>query len=179
VDLADHAAAADLSRRDRHDPRRNPMDALTLLKNDHDKVKRLLAELETTTERGVKTRSELFATIKGELTVHETIEEEIFYPALMEMAKTKDITLEAYEEHHVVDLLMGELEELDVADESWGAKAKVMQENIEHHIEEEEGEMFTKTRQVFDRAELDELGERMQARKESAARELGVPLPAR
>jgi hemerythrin superfamily protein len=155
------------------------MNALTLLKNDHDKVKRLLAELETTTERGLKTRSELFATIKGELTVHETIEEEIFYPALMEMAKTKDITLEAYEEHHVVDLLMGELEELDVADESWGAKAKVMQENIEHHIEEEEGEMFQKTRQVFDERELEELGQRMQARKESAARELGVPLPAR
>ena len=54
------------------------MDAITLLKHDHDKVKKLLTELETTTERGVKTRSELFATIKGELTVHEIIEEEIF-----------------------------------------------------------------------------------------------------
>jgi Hemerythrin HHE cation binding domain len=155
------------------------MDALTLLKRDHDKVKKLLAELESTTERGVKTRSELFATIKGELTVHETIEEEIFYPALMEMAKTRDITLEGYEEHHVVDLLMGELEDLDVTDETWGAKAKVMQENIEHHIDEEEGEMFEKTRQVFDEAELSELGERMAARKESAARELGIPIPTR
>jgi hypothetical protein len=152
------------------------MDALTLLKTDHDKVKRLLTELEKTTERGVKTRSELFATIKGELTIHETIEEEIFYPALMEVAKTREITLEGYEEHHVVDLLMGELEDLDVSDESWGAKAKVMKENIEHHIEEEEGEMFKKTRQVFDLSELDELGERMQARRESAAQELGIPL---
>ena len=155
------------------------MDALRLLKADHDKVKKLLAELETTTERGVKTRQELFATIKGELTVHETIEEEIFYPALLEKAKTHDITLEGYEEHHVVDLLMGELEDLDVADESWGAKAKVMQENVEHHIEEEEGDMFVKTRQVFDDDELEELGERMQARKESASKELGVPLAAR
>jgi len=155
------------------------MDALTLLKKDHDKVKRLLGELESTTERGVKTRSDLFATIKGELTVHETIEEEIFYPALLDKAKTHDITLEGYEEHHVVDLLMGELEDLDVADETWGAKAKVMQENIEHHIEEEEGEMFQKTRQVFDDAELDALGERMQARKESASKELGVPISTR
>ena len=155
------------------------MDALTLLKADHDKVKKLLDELAKTTERGVKTRSELFATIKGELTIHETIEEEIFYPALMEKAKTHDITLEGYEEHHVVDLLMGELEDLDVADESWGAKAKVMQENIEHHIEEEEGEMFKKTRQVFDDAALEELGQRMQARKESASKELGVPLSTR
>ncbi len=155
------------------------MDALTLLKRDHDKVKKLLSELETTTERGVKTRSELFATIKGELTIHETIEEEIFYPALLEKAKTHDVTLEGYEEHHVVDLLMGELEDLDVADETWGAKAKVMQENIEHHIEEEEGEMFTKTRQVFDKPELEELGERMQARKESASKELGIPIASR
>ena len=58
------------------------MDAIALLKADHEKVKKLLAELETTTERGVKTRTELFATIKGELTVHEIIEEEIFYPEL-------------------------------------------------------------------------------------------------
>ena len=155
------------------------MDALTLLKQDHDKVKRLLGELESTTERGVKTRTQLFAEIKGELMVHEAIEEEIFYPALLDKAKTHDITLEGYEEHHVVDLLMGELEDLDVADETWGAKAKVMQENIEHHIEEEEGEMFQKTRQVFDDAELDALGERMQARKESASKELGVPISTR
>ena len=155
------------------------MNALTLLKTDHDKVKKLLAELETTTDRGVKSRTELFATIKGELMVHETIEEEIFYPALLEKAKTHDITLEGYQEHHVVDLLMGELEQLDVADETWGAKATVMQENIEHHIEEEEGEMFQKTRQVFDEAELEELGERMQARKESASREFGVSIATR
>ena len=155
------------------------MDALTLLKTDHDKVKKLLDELESTTERGVKTRTELFATIKGELTVHETIEEEIFYPALLDKAKTHDITLEGYEEHHVVDLLMGELEDLDVADETWGPKAKVMQENIEHHIEEEEGDMFKKTREVFDEAELEELGERMQARKESASKELGIPIASR
>ena len=152
------------------------MDALSLLKTDHDKVKRLLEELESTTERGIKTRTELFATIKGELTVHEAIEEEIFYPALMEMAKTKEITLEAYEEHHVVDMLMGELEDLDVEDESWGAKAKVMKENIEHHIEEEEGEMFRKTRQAFDADELEELGGRMASRKGELQRDMGMPI---
>ena len=154
------------------------MNALTMLEEDHAKVKKLLNELESTTERGVKTRSELFATIKGELTLHETIEEEIFYPALKSHPRAKDIVLEGYEEHHVVDVLMGELEGLDVTDENWGAKAKVMQENIEHHIEEEEGEMFTKARQVFDRAELEALGERMDARKQSAARELGIPVPS-
>jgi hypothetical protein len=154
------------------------MDALTLLKTDHDKVKRLLAELEATTERGIKTRSELFATIKGELTLHETVEEEIFYPELKAHPRAKDLVLEAYEEHHVVDMLMGELETLDVGDETWGAKATVMKENIEHHIEEEEGEMFRQARQVFDRAELDDLGERMDARKRSAGAELGIPVEA-
>jgi hypothetical protein len=70
---------------------------------------------------------------------------------------------------------MGELESLDVSDESWGAKAIVMKENIEHHIEEEEGEMFKQARQVFDQAELEELGSRMAARKTSAQQELGIP----
>ena len=149
------------------------MDAITMLKADHDKVKRLLNELET--ERGVKTREELFATIKGELSVHETIEEEIFYPALKSHPKAKDIVLEGYEEHHVVDMVMAELEGLDVSDETWGAKATVMKENVEHHIEEEEGEMFKQARQVFDRRELDELGARMAERKTSAQAELGVP----
>ncbi len=152
------------------------MDAISLLKQDHEKVKKLLEQLESTTERGVKTRSELFATIKGEMMVHEAIEEEIFYPELKAHPKAKDIVLEGYEEHHVVDLLMGELEQLDVTDESWGAKAVVMKENIEHHIEEEEGEMFQKARQVFDKDELEALGEHMATRKRSAQQELGVPV---
>jgi hypothetical protein len=151
------------------------MDAIAMLKADHDKVKSLLTELEGTTERGEKTRAELFSTIKGELTVHEIIEEEIFYPALKSHPKAKDIVLEGYEEHHVVDLLMSELENLDVTDETWGAKAVVMKENVEHHIEEEEGEMFKQARQVFDAKELEELGSRMAERKTSAQQELGIP----
>src|SRR5829696_1304920 len=152
------------------------MDALTLLKNDHDKVKKLLTELESTTDRAEKKRTELFSTIKGELTVHEIIEEEIFYPELKAHPKAKDIVLEGYEEHHVVDLLMSELENLDVTDETWGAKAIVMKENIEHHIEEEEGEMFKTARQVFDKQELKDLGSRMEERKQSASQEMGIPV---
>ena len=148
------------------------MDAIALLKTDHDKVKSLLTDLDSTTERGVKTRTELFARIKAELTVHEIIEEEIFYPELKSHPKAKDIVLEGYEEHHVVDLLMGELESLPVDDETWGAKSLVMKENVEHHIEEEEGEMFKQARAVFDKAELADLGERMAARKASAQAEL-------
>ncbi|HEX7197721.1 MAG TPA: hemerythrin domain-containing protein [Candidatus Limnocylindria bacterium] len=154
------------------------MNAITMLEEDHAKMRKLLDELESTTERGLKIRAELFSTIKGELTIHEIIEEEIFYPELKAHPKAKDIVLEGYQEHHVVDLIMKELEEVPVDDESWGAKAKVMKENVEHHMEEEEGEMFKQARSVFDRAELDDLGERMAARKESAQRELNIPATA-
>jgi len=71
---------------------------------------------------------------------------------------------------------MAELESTDVSDETWGAKAKVMKENVEHHIEEEEREMFKQARQVFDREELEELGARMEERKRSAGQELNVPV---
>ena len=157
-----------------HDKGGNPMDALTLLKRDHDKVKTMLKELEPTTERATKTRTELFQRIKTELTVHELIEEEIFYPTLKQHPKAKDIVLEAYEEHDVVDTIMSELETTPVEDETWGAKAKVMIENLEHHIEEEEGEMFDKARQVFDAEELEQLGQAMEARKQEAMQQQGV-----
>jgi hypothetical protein len=151
------------------------MNAITLLEDDHAKMRKLLDELEATTDRGLKIRAELFSTIKGELTIHEIMEEEIFYPELKAHPKAKDIVLEGYQEHHVVDLVMKELEETPVDDESWGAKAKVMKENVEHHMEEEEGEMFKQARSVFDRDELEDLGERMEARRRTAKEELGVP----
>ena len=137
------------------------MDAIALLKADHDKVKKMLADGDETTERAEKTRTELFDRLKSEMLIHERIEEEIFYPALKSHPKARDIVLEGYEEHHVVDEIMGELEATDVADEIWGAKFKVMKENIEHHIEEEEGDMFKQARQVFDADELEALGARM------------------
>ena len=147
------------------------MDAMSLLKEDHRKVKKLLAELESTTERGVKTREELLTKNKQELVVHEAIEEEIFYPALKEHPKTKEIALEGYEEHHVVDTVMAEIEGVAYDDEKWGAKFTVMKENLEHHIEEEEGEMFKQAKQVFDEDELAQLGESMKARKEELIRQ--------
>ena len=141
------------------------MDAIQLLKDDHDMMKEMLTELDSTTERGTKTREALFAKVREELTVHEAIEEEIFYPALKEHPKAKELVLEAYEEHGVVDMIMAEIEGVPFDDERWGAKFTVMKENIEHHIEEEEKEMFKQARDVFDRDELEALGERMMSRK--------------
>jgi hemerythrin superfamily protein len=144
------------------------MNAITMLERDHVKVRALLARLDSTTPRATVTRRDLFNRIKAALTVHETIEEEIFYPALKSHPRAKDIVLEGIEEHNVVDNLLGELTDLSSSHETWGAKATVMRENVEHHIEEEETSMFVKARQIFDRSELEALGKQMAARKVTA-----------
>jgi hemerythrin HHE cation binding domain-containing protein len=148
------------------------MDALRLLEEDHGKVKKILTDLDSTTERGVKTREELFTKLRTELEVHEAIEEEIFYPALKEHPKAKELVLEAYEEHHVVDTVMAEIDGLPFDDEKWGAKLTVVKENVEHHIQEEEDEIFKQARQVFDNDELEQLGEAMQVRKQELVAQL-------
>ena len=141
------------------------MNAFQLLKEDHQKVSGLFQQLEPTTERAEKTRTELFAKLNEELTIHAQIEETIFYPAIKEAAETREIVLEGFEEHHVVKMLLKELGSMPVDTEEWAAKLKVLQENVEHHVEEEEGEMFQKARQVIDEDEINRLGERMQELK--------------
>ena len=142
------------------------MNAFQLLKEDHKKVDGIFKQLEPTTERAEKTRTELFAQLKQELDVHAQIEESIFYPAIKQAAETREIVLEGFEEHHVLKLLLKELEALPVDTEQWTAKLKVLQENVEHHVEEEEGEMFQKARQVLEEEEINKLGERMAQEKQ-------------
>jgi hypothetical protein len=139
------------------------MNSLTLLRKDHREVKDLLKQAE---DADTAKKQELFQQIKGELQVHETIEEEIFYPALKEHPKTKELALEAYEEHHVVDQVMSQLAELSPDDETWDAKFSVMEESLKHHINEEEREMFEQAQKVFSDEELEQLGEQMLQRKE-------------
>jgi hemerythrin superfamily protein len=141
------------------------MDALTLLEDDHQKVKKLMGDLEKTTERAVKTREELFTKLVTELTIHERIEEDIFYPEVKERAtsrKLEELVAESYEEHHFVDMVKAEIAETPFDAEEWAAKFKVMKENVEHHaFEEEEGKMFPKVRRAFSKAELEDMGTRM------------------
>jgi hemerythrin-like domain-containing protein len=142
------------------------MDVIKLLKEDHQRVKKMLNELEETTERATKKREDLFADVQAELRLHELVEEEIVYPAFREQSKLKDIVLEGYEEHHVVDFIMEEIAEESVNDETWAAKLKVMKENVEHHVEEEEEKMFPQARKLFSEEDLEELGRRVAARKQ-------------
>ena len=130
----------------------------------------LLKQGEDTTERAVKGRTELLKMLTRELTAHEQIEEEVFYPALRKYPEARDIVLEGFQEHHVADLIVTELHGMARDNEQWGAKFKVLKENIEHHIEEEEGPMFRTARGVMSRDELLRLGARMVRMKAEARR---------
>lgn len=142
------------------------MNAFTLLKKDHETVAGLLNKIEETTERAIKTREELFARVKTELEIHARIEETIFYPALEEAEPTREIVLEGFEEHKLVKQLLSELDSLAKDDEQWTAKFKVLKENVEHHVEEEEDEMFKKARKVLSEEDIETLGSRLEKAKQ-------------
>jgi hypothetical protein len=141
------------------------MNAFEVLNADHEKVAGIMEKIDQSTERASKTREELFTQLKNELDLHAQIEEQIFYPALEDKEETRDMTLEAYEEHDLVKQLLSELESEPKDDEKWTAKFTVLKENVEHHVEEEEGELFKKARSVLSKDEIEELGNRLQEAK--------------
>ncbi|HEV7767651.1 MAG TPA: hemerythrin domain-containing protein [Thermoanaerobaculia bacterium] len=141
-------------------------DAIKLLKSDHDTVRELLGQFENAT--GAR-REKLRVKIDRELKVHTQIEEEIFYPAYHEAARKKEdqkLYYEALQEHHVVDLVLPEVNDGE-SNEELKAKAKVLKELVEHHADEEEKEMFPRAKKLLDKNELRALGEQMQLRKET------------
>lgn len=146
------------------------MDAITLLTDDHKKVKALLAELAGTTNRAEKTRTELLARIAKELKVHTTIEEEIFYPAFKQAGEKSDdakLFFEAMEEHRAAgDLVLPDLLKTSVTTDQFGGRAKVLKELVEHHADEEEKEMFPRAKALLGKDALVELGDRLAARKQ-------------
>ena len=136
-------------------------DAVEILEREHRRFEELLKQGEDTTERARVTRRELLATLAAELDAHELMEEKVMYPALQAHAQAREVVLEGFEEHHVADLIVKELREVATNDEAWGAKFKVLKENIEHHIQEEEGNMFRLARGIFSREDLLALAARM------------------
>ncbi len=143
------------------------MDPRPLLKKQHREVKALLKKLEKA--RGAAERRELLGRIITDLQLHMKIEEEMFYPALKELPtkKASETMLEAFEEHGVAKLVMAELPKVDPSDERFEAKVTVFHQLIEHHVEEEEGQVF-KLADKLDEDDLDDLGERMKAEVDRA-----------
>ena len=150
------------------------MDAISLLTEDHRKVRKLLDDLSKTTNRAAKKRADLLAKIAAELEAHTAIEEEIFYPAFKEAGqKSEDdkMFFEAMEEHRAAgDLVLPDLLKTDVGSEQFGGRAKVLKELVEHHADEEEKQMFPRARKLLGKQALKDLGVELEARKKELLR---------
>ncbi len=124
---------------------------------DHEQARAMLKELRAVDESDEKQRAKLFAGFKAELMIHQHVEEAVFYDRLKKIEETRPDALEAINEHHVVDTLLEELDDMDKGNDRWTAKLGVLAELVEHHMEEEEEEFFENARKVVD----DDLAERM------------------
>lgn len=146
------------------------MDALELLKGDHDKVRGLFEEFRSAEESGDSDRMRsLQQSIFSELEAHASIEEDVFYPAVKELGveELTSTVAEGLQEHHVVKVLMREIEGLR-DEEVFVAKMTVLIENVEHHADEEETEMFPEVREHMSAEQLDELGAELASAKANA-----------
>lgn len=141
------------------------MNAIELLKEDHDKVDKLFQKVKATPDGD---HQDLFEKIKAELEVHTHIEEMIFYPKLKEEGdeELKKITLEGIEEHRQAKMFLRELAALTDDSEKFEPKLKVLMEDITHHVQDEEGEMFPMVQEQFDEYTLQMLGNDMEKEKQ-------------
>ena len=145
------------------------MDALELLKQDHQKVKELFNQGQQTQDK--KQQKQIFKDIKSELETHARIEETIFYPAMEEHDELKDMVLESLEEHRQMKTVLRELGKLSASSERFKPKFKVLMDDVKHHAEEEEeGKMFPKIRKLIKGDELAQLGEELEAAKHKRLR---------
>jgi hemerythrin superfamily protein len=153
------------------------MDALELLKTDHDAVRDLFDRFKEAKEAEDTARMEqMQRTIFSELEIHTSIEEEVFYPEAEEVGgEAEELVKEGVEEHHVVDVLMSEIRGLQPDDDAWVAKMTVLIENVEHHAEEEEEELFPQLRKVFGAERLQRMGEKLVAAKRRRGGEVHNP----
>ena len=143
------------------------MNAISLLMKDHKNVKALFAQYEGLSDRSFATKKKLADQICHELTVHTQLEEEIFYPAVRRPIHDGDLMDEAVVEHASAKELIAQILAMDPSEDLYDAKVTVLSEQIEHHVNEEEGDMFPKVRKTS--VDLDALGEQMAARKEQLA----------
>ncbi|XYJ08914.1 hemerythrin domain-containing protein [Telluria sp. B2] len=144
------------------------VDAVELLTKQHREVEELFEQFEKLTDRAKVSKKKIADQICNALIMHTTIEEEIFYPATREASQgeeeTGDMVDEAVVEHASAKDLIAQIQEMDPDDELYDAKVKVLSEMIEHHVEEEEKEMFPKTRKL--KLDMQALGQEMKARQE-------------
>jgi hemerythrin-like domain-containing protein len=137
------------------------VNAIDLLEQQHREVEELFEEFEGAGENAKKTKERLARELSDALAVHATIEEKLFYPE-SKQENTEDILRESVEEHLSMKRLISDILEGDFEDEQFDARVKVLKEQVEHHVEEEEKELFPKVRKALSKDELEDLGVRMQ-----------------
>ena len=151
------------------------MDAITLLKNDHKTVEKLFKKFEKSDASDTKTRRDLVDQMIEELSVHASIEEQVFYPAVREdVPDTEDEVLEGLEEHHIVKWTLTELQGMDPSHERFQPKVTVLMESVRHHVQEEESELFPEVRKALGRKRLGQIGDALELAKTRAP---GEPQP--
>ncbi len=144
-------------------------DAIVMLKDDHKVVEKLFKQFERAGDTAYAKKRQIVDQVVKELTTHAYIEESLFYPTARKAApETGEHVLESVEEHHVVAWMLSELMNTDPRDERFDAKMMVLMENVRHHVEEEEQEWFPEVRKAMSRADLKELGAKMEAAKSKA-----------
>src|SRR3954447_11948147 len=148
------------------------MNALIVLKQDHNNVEELFSRFEHLDSGDVTTKRHVADKIIEHLSIHAAVEEQVFYPAVRAASEeAEDVVLEGLEEHHVVKWTLSELEALPPTDERFDAKMRVLIESVRHHVEEEENELFPKVRDALTNEQLEEMGEALeQAKKEAPTR---------
>lgn len=145
------------------------MDAITLLKDDHKTVEKLFKRFEKAGDGAYKEKANVAEKIREELSRHAAIEEQLFYPVIRATVDdVEDVTLESLEEHHIVKWVLSELDDMDPKDERFTAKMTVLIENVRHHVEEEEDELFPKVREGLGRKDLASLGDAMETARRVA-----------
>ena len=151
------------------------MNAIDLLKADHEKVESILSQLSESTDRAVKKRTELLEKLELEVSIHTQLEEEILYPAYKAAGGKAEAEMyyEAKEEHRTVDsLVLPDLKGTDPTSPEFAGRVKVIKELLEHHIEEEETDMFPHAKKILGKAKLNELGDQMLTLKASLKKSL-------
>ena len=140
------------------------MNAIELLMQDHKEASSMMDQLEVA-DKGDRSAKDIFLQLKEALTMHTQIEEQIFYPALKNYEETSDMIPQAFEEHQEVDQILAEMSSLNAGNDEFMDRLTELRDSIEHHVEEEENEMFPKAEQVLGQSRLQAMGRQMQQMK--------------
>jgi hemerythrin-like domain-containing protein len=154
------------------------MTAIDILVQDHNEIKKVLKSIAQSKNTAIKSRKALITKLADFIQVHTKLEEKLVYPLSLKNRNLEKLTREAYEEHDAVDMLLKKALKVEVNDPNWLAKCTVIKENLEHHIKEEEQQLFPALKKILSKKELEEIGEEMSVLKQNLLAKIKKPKSA-